>query len=253
VSSHFIPMHLPQDIADSFTVYFEHVHPLYPFMDVNSWQVTVSRPDFHRDLDRNKPWYCLYHAVLALGCQHAQGGSFEAGKSSSWGIFSLALAGFSDLLLLPDSLIVLQALMAMSLYGLGVDALAIEHVILSEAARRAQSMSKMQFSGTAAHIYRRTFWMLYNMEKVMAFHFGRSSVSSLLGGTVFLPLTKYRPSSTATLPVPSPKSPRPPKPASTGSSHRSATPASSPEHTHRFTLSAFPQIQAPTTSASSTS
>jgi hypothetical protein len=188
--SSFIRIDFPQDLADSSAVYFEHVHPLYPFMDVNSWQATVSRPDFHRDLDRNKPWYCLYHAVLALGCQHAQGGSFEAGKSSSWGIFSLALDGFSDLLLLPDSLIVLQALMAMSLYGLGVDALAIEHVILSEAARRAQSMSKMQFSGTAAHVYRRTFWMLYSMEKVMAFHFGRSSVSSMPGGTVFLPLTK---------------------------------------------------------------
>lgn len=173
------PLQTPCDIfLPTRSVYFEHVHPLYPFLDADTWHAAVSRPDFHRDLDRNKPWHCLYHAVLALGCQHAQGGSFEPGNGASWAVFSLALGAFSDLLLLPDSLVALQALTAMSLYTLGVSAMAVEHVIMSEAARRAQSMSKMQFSGAAALAYRRTFWLLYSMEKVTSFHFGRSSVRS---------------------------------------------------------------------------
>lgn len=136
----------------------------------------MSEPDFHQTLDRNKPWKCLYHTVLALGCQYEHGGSFEPGKGESWGIFSVALAGFSELVLLPDSLITLQAMTAMSVYGLGINAVSIEHVIMSEATRRAQNMSKIAFTGRSAEVYRKTFWVLYYMEKVTSFHIGRSSV-----------------------------------------------------------------------------
>ncbi|KAH6688978.1 hypothetical protein F5X68DRAFT_254799 [Plectosphaerella plurivora] len=47
-------------------------------------------------------------------------------------------------------------------------------------------MSKMQFTGAAAHMYRKTFWLLYSMEKVMAFHFGRSS--SFVDGDIACPI-----------------------------------------------------------------
>ncbi|KAK2777590.1 hypothetical protein CKAH01_11973, partial [Colletotrichum kahawae] len=76
------------------------------------FEATVNGPNFLTLLERSKPWSCLYHTILALGSQYADGGTFEAGKGESWRLFSVALGGFSDLLLLPDSLTILQALTA---------------------------------------------------------------------------------------------------------------------------------------------
>lgn len=162
-------------------VYFERVHPVFPFLDKALFEATVNGPNFLTLLERSKPWSCLYHlyhTILALGSQYADGGTFEAGKGESWRLFSVALGGFSDLLLLPDSLTILQALTAMSVYGLGICGLAVEPVIMSEAARRAQIMSTNNFTGTAAVAYQKAFWILYTIEKITSFHFGRSSVSS---------------------------------------------------------------------------
>ncbi|OHF00681.1 hypothetical protein CORC01_03998 [Colletotrichum orchidophilum] len=156
-------------------LYFERVHPMFPFLDRTTFETTVSSPNFPDLLERSKPWCCLYHSVLALGSQYADGGTFEPGKGESWRLFSVSLSGFSELLLLPDSLTILQALTAMSVFGLGVSGLAVEPVIMSEATRRAQIMSSHSFSGPTAHAYQKSFWILYVIEKIASFHFGRSS------------------------------------------------------------------------------
>ncbi|EXF79248.1 C6 zinc finger protein [Colletotrichum fioriniae PJ7] len=156
-------------------LYFERVHPMFPFLDRTTFETTVSSPNFPNLLERSKPWCCLYHSVLALGSQYADGGTFEPGKGESWRLFSVSLSGFSELLLLPDSLTTLQALTAMSVYGLGISGLAVEPVIMSEAARRAQMMSSHSFTGPTAHAYQKSFWILYAVEKITSFHFGRSS------------------------------------------------------------------------------
>ncbi|KAI8167102.1 hypothetical protein K4K50_007062 [Colletotrichum sp. SAR 10_71] len=182
----------PESITDStktslyIRMYFERVHPVFPFLDKALFEATVNGPNFLTLLERSKPWSCLYHTILALGSQYADGGTFEAGKGESWRLFSVALGGFSDLLLLPDSLTILQALTAMSVYGLGICGLAVEPVIMSEAARRAQIMSTNNFTGTAAVAYQKAFWILYTIEKITSFHFGRSS--SFVDSDIFCPI-----------------------------------------------------------------
>ncbi|KXH59199.1 C6 zinc finger protein [Colletotrichum salicis] len=161
-------------------LYFERVHPMFPFLDRTAFETMVSSPNFPNLLERSKPWCCLYYCVLALGCQYADGGTFEPGKGESWRLFTVSLGGFSELLLLPDSLTTLQALTAMSVYGLGVSGLAVEPVIMSEAARRAQIMSSHSFTGPTAHAYQKSFWILYAIEKITSFHFGRSSLNGEL-------------------------------------------------------------------------
>ncbi|KEY71272.1 hypothetical protein S7711_02377, partial [Stachybotrys chartarum IBT 7711] len=156
-------------------VYFERMHPMLPFLDRSSFESTISNPEFPSLLEHSKPWNCLYHAVLAIGSQFADGGTFEPGKGESWRLFSVSLGGFSDLLLLPDSVIILQALTAMSLYSLALCGLAVEPVIMSEASRRAQMMSSHNFTGPAAHAYQKAFWSMYAIEKITSFHIGRSS------------------------------------------------------------------------------
>ncbi|KAJ0139506.1 hypothetical protein CTA2_1770 [Colletotrichum tanaceti] len=156
-------------------LYFERVHPMLPFLDRASFESTVASPNFPSLLEHSKPWTCLYHAVLAIGSQHADGGTFEPGKGESWRLFSVSLGGFSDLLLLPDSLTTLQALTAMSVYALSLCGLSVEPVIMSEAARRAQMMSSHNFTGSAALAFQKAFWSMYIIEKSTSFHIGRSS------------------------------------------------------------------------------
>ena len=157
--------------------YFDRTHGLYPFLDRTSFEGKASSPNNAADLSCSKPWCSLYYSVLAIGCLHANGGSFEPGRGEAWKLFSIALSNFSGLLILPDSLGTLQALTAMAIYGLSVSCLSIERVILTEASRRAQSLVSSNFVGQAAHTYQKTFWVLYGLEKVMSFHFGRGSVS----------------------------------------------------------------------------
>lgn len=158
--------------------FFQHVHPFYPFLERQSFEAVAFGPQLYSIIAQNKAWSALYHAVLALGCQVRGGGSFEPDKGDAWQLFSVALAAFPDLMTLPDSLTVLQAMAAMTIFTLGISCLAIEHVIVSEAARRAQNLGSANLTGNAAVLYSRVFWVLYSVEKISSFHFGRNSVSS---------------------------------------------------------------------------
>lgn len=175
----------------------------------------------------------LYHCVLALGCQHDGGGSFEPAAGLAWRLFSTALAQYPDLLMMPDSLTTVQALAAMAIYTSGISCLSIEHPVISEAARRVQRVVRTNLTGHQADLAYRTFWVLYSMEKVSSFYMGRTSVriykSPLL---TFMPdeltvATLSSSLSTTTSRAPSRPSPTPSSATSTGSSPTPGTRASS--------------------------
>lgn len=157
-------------------MYFERIHPFSPFLDRKAFETIATSADLAVVLTQNKPWSALYHAVLALGCHRNGGGSFEPGTGKGWQLFSVSLALFPELLAMPDSVTILQALAAMAVYGLNISCLSIEHVILSEGARRAQNLASATLTGAAAQTHHRTFWVLYSLEKICSFYFGRSSV-----------------------------------------------------------------------------
>ncbi|KAK4242764.1 hypothetical protein C8A03DRAFT_28993 [Achaetomium macrosporum] len=157
-------------------LYFRRVHPMYPFLDREWFEATARRTDLVVLLRRDKSLSALYHAVLALGCLHEGCGSFEPGKGRAWRLFSTSLALFPDLLALPDSLTALQAVTAMAVYSSGVSCLSVERIILSEGARRAQSMAAgSNLAGAELVSFRKTFWMLYAMEKTACLFMGRNS------------------------------------------------------------------------------
>jgi hypothetical protein len=65
----------------------------------------------------------------------------------------------------------------MAIFTNGIACLNIEHVIIAEGARRAQSFaSSHTLTGSAANAARKAFWVLYALEKFASFYFGRSSV-----------------------------------------------------------------------------
>ncbi|KAI1411890.1 hypothetical protein F5Y13DRAFT_180505 [Hypoxylon sp. FL1857] len=157
-------------------LYFEQIHPFYPFLDQKEFEEMAFSSDFPGRLAHNRAMYALYYAVVALGCQASAGGRFEPGKGRAWQFLRRAFAIFPDLLGLPDSLDVLQAMTAMAVFSLNISCLAIEHFILSEAARRAQNLGRSNLSGKARAGYHRAFWVLYTIEKITNFHFGRNSL-----------------------------------------------------------------------------
>ncbi|KAI3558341.1 hypothetical protein CABS02_01488 [Colletotrichum abscissum] len=162
-------------LAKYVKLYFEQVHPRFPFLDRDAFERTAFSQDQPHSAPKSKSWICLYHSVLALGCQYDGGGSFEPGEGDAWKFFSIALANFADLIMLPDTLTTFQAVVAMMIYSLGIAGIVLEHVLMSEAARRAQNLADAKFVGAAADAFRRTFWVFYSLEKINSFHHGRSS------------------------------------------------------------------------------
>ncbi|KAK6224550.1 fungal specific transcription factor domain containing protein [Colletotrichum tabaci] len=156
-------------------VYFKRMHPRFPFLDRAAFESAAANQEKPNSAPKSKSWTCLYHTVLALGCQYDGGGSFQPTEGESWKLFSIALANFTDLMVLPDTVTAFQAVTAMFLYSLGVAGIALEHILMSEAIRRAQNLADAKFIGLAADAYNRTFWVLYSLEKITTFHHGRPS------------------------------------------------------------------------------
>ncbi|KAL1636658.1 hypothetical protein SLS58_009712 [Diplodia intermedia] len=122
-------------------------------------------PQLTHHLVTDKSWSALYHAVLAIGSQYHDCGSFEPGKGQAWRYFEVALSLCPDLLIFKANLTTVQALTAM-----------LESTTVSQAARMAQSLGYNRATGSSATAIQRTFWVLYCMEKTTCFYTGKTSL-----------------------------------------------------------------------------
>lgn len=86
--------------------YFENVHPLYPFLDRQTFDASFQNIETR---DMSPAFRALYHCVLALGCQYIAGiGSFTLGKGEAWSYFKVALNLLQDVIFPPEALVNLQ-------------------------------------------------------------------------------------------------------------------------------------------------
>lgn len=81
---------------------------MYPFLDQDEFEQKSLGPDLPQILERDGSFAALYYTVLALGCQHNGGGSFEPGQGQAWQLFRFSLAQVANVLVLTPSLISLQ-------------------------------------------------------------------------------------------------------------------------------------------------
>ncbi len=88
--------------------YFGQVHPLFPFLDREEFERQALGEDVMARLGRDHGFSALYHAVLALGCQHCGDRSFDPVTSEAWGFYQVALGLLPDVLLIRGSLVNLQ-------------------------------------------------------------------------------------------------------------------------------------------------
>jgi hypothetical protein len=126
-------------------------------------------------LANDKSWSALFYAVLALGSQYHDGGSYQPTKSGSWRFFATALAIFPDLLITRTTLNTVQALTAKAIFASNVSCFQMEYTIVSEGAKKAQTLGYNRSTCPGEDPCNRTFWVLYFLEKSMSFNIGRSS------------------------------------------------------------------------------
>ncbi|KNG90707.1 hypothetical protein ANOM_001125 [Aspergillus nomiae NRRL 13137] len=166
-----IPVLSPGRARHLIEIYFENIHPLYPFLDRHEFETRAFSPTLDDDLANDVAWAALYHTVLALGCEFNGGGSFAPGEGEAWSLFKVALDLYPRVLLLNTDLLEVQAIFCLNMSGTQ-----IEGKILSEAARVAQrAFLNKASTGSDATIRSRVFWVVYYIEKTVSFHTGCTS------------------------------------------------------------------------------
>ncbi|KAL4812201.1 fungal-specific transcription factor domain-containing protein [Aspergillus spinulosporus] len=155
-------------VEEYISTYMELVHPFFPFLCSKGFQERAAAPSLIQDLAASKSWACLYYAVVAVGCQYCDGGSYEARGGTSWAYFEQAMSYSKDLHYPRISLTSVQAIFCQSISGFG-----LESSMLAEAAVMAQSLGLNRSTSASESASARTFWVLYYMEKTSCFVAGR--------------------------------------------------------------------------------
>ncbi|KAL4882944.1 fungal-specific transcription factor domain-containing protein [Aspergillus karnatakaensis] len=153
--------------------YMEMIHPLFPFLCREEFEKKAYGADHLQALAVDKAWCCLYYAVVAVGCQNTDGGSYEAKSGTAWAYFEHAVASFRDLTFSKPSLTAIQALMSMAIFCQSISGFGLESVVIAEAAVMAQSLGINRFMPSIESSSTRTFWVLYYMEKTSCFMTGK--------------------------------------------------------------------------------
>ncbi|KAL4940018.1 hypothetical protein BDV06DRAFT_27519 [Aspergillus oleicola] len=157
--------------------YFEILHPMYPFLDRQSFEERAKRPDLLRDLETDHAFCGIYYAILALGCQYNGYSSFIPDDSHAWKLFQVALSRLDRIILSTESLSNLQAITSMTIFATNTFSLQLDQTLLAEACRMALALRyhKSIICENSA-LCHRNFWVIYHLEKRYCFSARSSSV-----------------------------------------------------------------------------
>ncbi|KAH7077568.1 fungal-specific transcription factor domain-containing protein [Paraphoma chrysanthemicola] len=159
------------------------------FAVINRAQFEIRLNDFFTNGHKNDDaeWYALRNAVYASGCkvyfaQKAQADSFDLSQTESWKYFENALSVHTELVYMRSGLMAIQALVTMAFYTEGLGNPALEYMLISNAARLAQSKGLHRQPLEAWDIQhsdfqnrRWLFWIIYAYDKHIAYRSGRPS------------------------------------------------------------------------------
>ncbi|KAF2463578.1 uncharacterized protein BDR25DRAFT_297660 [Lindgomyces ingoldianus] len=162
-------------ITTCIRAYFEHVHPIYPFLDRSQVESIASGPQLQEKLAIDKAWSALFFGILALGSQYNDGGSFQPTNNVAWKFFSTALAIFLDLLITKASLVSVQAITTLAIFASNVSCMQFEYALVAEGVKKAQMLGYNRLSTPGNDARNRTFWVLFCLEKTMTFTIAKSS------------------------------------------------------------------------------
>ncbi|KAL4868033.1 hypothetical protein BDV12DRAFT_186179 [Aspergillus spectabilis] len=142
--------------------YFEVLHPMYPFLDRQSFEEKARSSNLVHILETDYAFCGLYYAVLALGCQYNGLSSF--------------IPDNNRILMTAESLSNLQLTMK-AIFATNTFSLELDQTLVSEAGRMVLALryhkSLVSEDSTLCH---RLFWVIYHLEKRYCFQARSSSV-----------------------------------------------------------------------------
>ncbi|KAH7351463.1 fungal-specific transcription factor domain-containing protein [Pyrenochaeta sp. MPI-SDFR-AT-0127] len=159
------------------------------FAVINRGQFETRLDSFFASGQKNDDaeWYALRNAVYASGCkvylaQQCQTDSFDLSQAESWKYFENALSVHTELVYMRSGLMAIQALVTMGFYTEGLGNPALEYMLISSAARLAQSKGLHRqpvetWNMQQGEIRNRQwlFWIIYAYDKHIAYRSGRPS------------------------------------------------------------------------------
>ncbi|KAJ6028138.1 hypothetical protein N7540_003714 [Penicillium herquei] len=153
--------------------YFEHVHPIYPFLHRNEFEEKALNQQCLAFCQESASFSALYHAVLALGCQHRGMGSFQPGRGIAWKLFQVAYSHFPKIIASKQTLAHAQAIFARN-----TSCVQIEKSLTTQAARIVQALglNRAMYEGENMDLCQRIFWVTYILEKTQSFICDRDSI-----------------------------------------------------------------------------
>jgi hypothetical protein len=95
-------------ISNPTLAYFDKIHPIFPFLHQDKFEKLAYAPELSHILTTDAQFTALYHAVLALGSQYHDGGTFDPGKGATWRLFQVSLGLLPELLLPQENLTTVQ-------------------------------------------------------------------------------------------------------------------------------------------------
>ncbi|KAL4795833.1 fungal-specific transcription factor domain-containing protein [Aspergillus venezuelensis] len=165
------------EAAAHIQLYFEILHPIYPFLGRETFEERTKRPDLLHDLDTDHAFCGLYFAILALGCQYNGRSSFIPDNSHAWKLFQVALSRLDRIILSTMSLASLQAITAMTIFATNTFSLQLDQTLLAEACRMVLVLRYHKSIITEdPSLCHRIFWVIYHLEKRYSFAARISSV-----------------------------------------------------------------------------
>ncbi|KAJ5721925.1 uncharacterized protein N7483_009859 [Penicillium malachiteum] len=153
--------------------YFEHVHPIYPFLHREEFEKKALDKQCLAFCQESASFSALYHAVLALGCQRREGGCFQPGQGTAWKLFKVAFSHFPNIIASKETLVHAQAIFARN-----TSWVQIEKSLTTQAARIVQALglNRAMYESENIDLCQRIFWVTYILEKTQSFICDRDSV-----------------------------------------------------------------------------
>ncbi|KAJ5669246.1 hypothetical protein N7462_010316, partial [Penicillium macrosclerotiorum] len=134
---------------------------------------TIGAQNFVRKIQRSQPYIIL------------DGGSFQPGHGTAWRLFQVALGRFTELVTSKETLLHAQAIFCRN-----VSCVQIEKLLTTEVARIAQALgiNRAVYEDMNTDQCRRTFWVIYILEKTQCFACSRDSWQILNDSNISTPI-----------------------------------------------------------------
>ncbi|KAF2860818.1 hypothetical protein K470DRAFT_203499, partial [Piedraia hortae CBS 480.64] len=177
---HFIALPSKQDCLLLLRDYFDHFNHILPLFHQPTFMRLVER-HYGSEPDDSNSWWAALNITLAIALhlRASANPNSEEDKQRGWAHVQNAMSVITDLMLLSNNLLSIQALLGMALVLHGTSSTRPTHVLVAATIRAAHSIglhkrgSGFGMSEAENEQRKRVFWIAYTLDKELCLRSGR--------------------------------------------------------------------------------